>query len=222
MWITATLFCDVFQSETEYWIKGRVLLWCTSTPPLAHSRFTVGYVSLLLGPNALPDAPRKHQTVLIYTHCQGVSVTSPVTALTWSLSPHYWSPAPVSTHLLTTLPLSLHSSHYEIVRFTVHIPEHLPDSLHVLPCVHLPLDVLMLHWSCSPSFPFSSTLPAKDKASLITAKNPRTVISVLYSPASHSHNLLSYSVNKHTCFHPYLVSLPCTVTPTMSCNTEKL
>ncbi len=53
----------VFPSETEYWIKGRALfvvhlfacyIWHHSLP--------------LLGSNALLDAQRKHQTVLIYTH----------------------------------------------------------------------------------------------------------------------------------------------------------
>ncbi len=38
--------CDVFPSEMEYWLKGGVLLWCTSTPPLAHSRFTVNWLRI--------------------------------------------------------------------------------------------------------------------------------------------------------------------------------
>ncbi len=82
---------------------------------------------------------------------------SPVMTLTWSQSPHYWSPAPVSTHQLATLPLSLHSSHYQIVRCTVH------QTLCALTCVYLPfqtpddllaiLPMKLLHCSW---FPLSS------------------------------------------------------------------
>ncbi len=72
--------CDAFSSETEYWIKGGVLLWRTSSPPLALSRFTVKWLRIsacyiwhhtspLLGPSALPDATRKHQTANIHPWC---------------------------------------------------------------------------------------------------------------------------------------------------------
>ncbi len=55
--------CDAFSSETEYWIKGGVLLWCTSSPPLALNRFTLkwlrisAYVWYHASPLLSPNAP---------------------------------------------------------------------------------------------------------------------------------------------------------------------